>query len=95
LKDDHSNARFLAEGLSKIDGISIDLKMIQTNIIIFDIAGFKISGNEFVSKLREYGVKALDRGGTQVRMVTHRGIEREDVQYALEAVEKISTLKHT
>ena len=33
LADDHRNARTLAEGLARIDGISIDLETVQTNII--------------------------------------------------------------
>jgi threonine aldolase len=39
LAADHANARFLAEGLSKIPGIRIDPQSVATNIAVFDIAG--------------------------------------------------------
>ena len=39
LKEDHDNAKLLAEGLSQIPGITIDMETVQTNIIICDISG--------------------------------------------------------
>ncbi len=90
LRDDHDNARHLAEGLARIDRISIDLPSVQTNIVIFDVGGLNMTGSQFVAQLERRGVKSLDYGGTLVRMVTHRGIEREDVDRALEAVKQIA-----
>src|SRR5271157_5308450 len=39
LKQDHANARFLAQGLAQIPGIKIDPDRVQTNILICDISG--------------------------------------------------------
>ena len=89
LREDHDNARRLADGLAKIDRISIDLPSVQTNIVIFDVGGLNMTGTQFTDQLERHGVKALDYGGTLVRMVTHRGIEREDVNRSLEAVKRI------
>lgn len=89
LKDDHRNARLLAEGLARMEGISINLKTVQTNIVVFDVGGLGLDASQFISKLRERGVKSSDFGGTLVRMVTHRGIEREDIECTLKAVEEI------
>ena len=90
LREDHDNARYLAEGLARIDRISIDLPSVQTNIVIFDVSGLNMTGKQFTDQLERQGVKALDYGGTLVRMVTHRGIEREDVNRAFEAVKQIA-----
>jgi threonine aldolase len=87
LRDDHENAKLLARGLSKIDGISLDLDRVQTNIIPYDVSGLGISANVWTSKMRESGVKAGAQEGGRVRMVTHRGIEKEDIDYALEVAE--------
>ncbi len=89
LKDDHKNAKLLAEGLNRLEGISINLKTVQTNIVILDICGLRVTSDSFISKLNEQGVKALNIGKTLVRMVTHRGIEREDIEYALTATENV------
>jgi len=82
LEDDHKNARFLAERLAEIEGICVDLRTVQTNIVMFEISQLNITAEAFVKEMRKQGVLALDLGKTKVRMVTHRGIEREDVEEA-------------
>jgi threonine aldolase len=87
LADDHANARVLADGLSKIPGVKCDPSLVQTNIVFLSPDG--IDGLQFVSRLRERGV--LTTGSARrVRMVTHHGIEREDVDYALACVREVA-----
>ena len=89
LADDHANARLLAQGLTAIPGIESDPALVQTNILFFRPAG--IDGTALISGLRERGV--LCSGTPQrLRLVTHHGIEREDVEYALEAIQEVATL---
>lgn len=89
LAEDHRNARRLAEGIAKIDGIQIDLSRVQTNIVCFDVSGLGMSADVFVAKLKEKGVLALPMGENKVRLVTHRGIEREHVEKAVAAIEAV------
>jgi len=91
LRDDHSNAKTLAKGLASIEGISIDLAHVQTNIVVFDVAGLATSGERWVAKLSESGVKAGALEGEKVRMVTHRGIEKEDIDYVLSAAQETAS----
>jgi len=88
LRDDQQNARILAEKLAKTEGILIDLETVQTNIIRFNIRKLGVTSAEFVRKLGERGVKALPTGQTSIRMVTHRGIEREDINYVINAIDE-------
>ena len=37
LREDHENARVLADGLARLPGIQIDLNLVQTNIVIFSV----------------------------------------------------------
>jgi threonine aldolase len=90
LKDDHENAKLLARGLSKIDGITLDFDRVQTNIVFYDVNGLRLGANEWVARIGELGVKAGAVDGGRVRMVTHRGIEKEDIEYSLEVVEKVA-----
>jgi len=90
LADDHRNAKLLAEGLAKISGISINLKTVQTNIVHYDVSGLGATADQFISRLKEYGVLALTRGKFMVRMVPHRGIEREHIEKTLNIVENIA-----
>jgi len=89
LKDDHRNARILAEKLAKTDGISINLETVQTNMIVFDVRNLGVTATQFTQKLSEQGVKSLPRSETAIRMVTHRGIEEEDIEYAVESIDKV------
>ncbi len=57
---------------------------------MFDIKAMKVGGDVFVTRLREHGVLALNLGKTRIRMVTHRGIEREDVEMALATIEGVT-----
>jgi threonine aldolase len=87
LADDHANARLLAEGLATVPGIGIDPSLVQTNILFFEPKG--IDGAALLSGLRERGI--LCSGNAQrVRLVTHHGIEREDVEYVVEAVREVA-----
>ncbi len=91
LRDDHSNAQMLAKGLAAIDGIAIDPAHVQTNIVIYDVSGLGTTGDNWIAKLAEYGVKVGALEGNRVRMVTHRGVEREDTEYALSVAEKTAS----
>jgi threonine aldolase len=90
LKDDHANAKLLATGLSKISGIVLDPSEVQTNILIYDVSELGVDGREWVARLLKHGVKAGAQEGGRVRMVTHRGIEKEDIEYTLSTVESLA-----
>jgi threonine aldolase len=89
LEEDHRNARFLAQRLVKMDGISVELETVQTNIIHIDVSGLGVTSDQFVSKLKEKGVLALTRDRNKVRMVTHRGIKKEDIKKTLTISENV------
>lgn len=56
----------------------------------FDITGLGISTDLFVSKLKENGILALPLTENKMRMVTHRGIEKEHIKKSVEVIENIS-----
>jgi threonine aldolase len=90
LEEDHRNARRLAEGIAKIDGIQVDLSRVQTNMVCFDVGDLGITADLFTSKLRQKGVLALGLAEKSVRMVTHRGIEKEHIEKSISAIESVS-----
>jgi threonine aldolase len=87
LEQDHKNAKMLAEGISKINGLKIDLKRVQTNIIFFDVSQMKISAEIFTSKLQKNGILSLPLTKNTIRMVTHRGIEKEHIEKTILRIE--------
>jgi threonine aldolase len=88
LSEDHENARVLARGLAGIPGITIDPESVQTNIVIFDVD----DGAAFARSLRDAGVLVTMYGPRRLRMVPHYGIERADIDEALERVRHASAV---
>ena len=86
LFDDHSNARFLGEGLSRISGIRIDPRRVETNIVVFDVTGTGIAPTEICARLKQRGVLMNAINDRQVRAVTHYNVDRAACERALESV---------
>jgi threonine aldolase len=91
LKTDHENAKLLAEKLSKISGIEVDLSKIQTNIVTFILTDSAINDNTFIGELKENGILGLTQSKNKVRLVTHLGIEKEHIEKTAVTIEKILT----
>ena len=87
LAEDHAKAKALAQGLAGIKGISVDVEAVETNIVVFDIAGTKMPRTEFLSKLTPHGVRFSGlMKPTQLRSVTHLDIPSDGVDKAVAAV---------
>lgn len=83
LAEDHANARRLGEGLASISGIDVLTDPVETNMVYLKPA---IGSEAFIAGLRERGVRCGGAYG-MVRMVTHYGVNAEDIDEALEAIE--------
>ena len=86
LEEDHANAQLLAKGLAEIQGVRIDPERVQTNIVVFDIRDAGQTTEEFSAKLKERGVLANGITGSEVRIVTHKDVSRNDCEAALGAI---------
>jgi len=89
LREDHQNANYLAQGISHLPGIKIDFNQIQTNFILVDISGTKISGKLFIEKLKEKGVLVTLAKPKLIRMVTSRVVNKQNIDYAIETIGKV------
>ena len=75
LHEDHANARLLAEALSRIERVEIDLDKIETNLVIFRLTG-GLSATDVVARLKVRGVLASAIAPDAVRLVTHLDVDR-------------------
>ncbi len=87
LVDDHQNAKALAEGLSRIDGIEIDPASVQTNIVIFGLA--KMSSREAADRLAGRGVLVLPRDEKTIRAVTNLMVTGKAIEHAVEIMRQV------
>jgi threonine aldolase len=89
LREDHENARLLADGLVQLPGIKIDPALVQTNIVIFGLGRKDLDAAGLVLKLAGQGVKCLDAGSNRIRMVTHKDVDRAGILHTLEVARTI------
>ena len=85
LADDHANARRLAEGIASLPGITLDLDLVQTNIVYFNLDHPALTPTKLVEQLRRREVGLFDLGPKRLRAVTHHGIEAEHIEEAIAA----------
>ena len=89
LKEDHDNARRFAVAVDGLGGMLVDMKRVQTNIVLVDVAGTGLSAVEFVEEARKHGVLIFDFGRDCVRFVTHYGITAADIDETVERLAKM------
>ena len=89
LKEDHLNAKTLAEGLAEISGISIDPNAIETNIVVFQTVS--LPAQVLVERLSLKGVHVLPVGGNAIRAVTNLMVTAEQIKQVPHLVELAMT----
>ena len=96
---DHQNTKHLAEGIDEIDGLSIDMKNIKTNILYFNINAGRTRNNELASQTRNIkiypfqisleNIYFFESSPNYFRLVTHYGITSDDIIRVLEKLKNM------
>ena len=96
LAEDHANARRLADGLSRMDGVvspggiaqpepgRLDPARVRTNFVVFKVDRDRAA---FLAALEARDVLMVEFPYGQIRAVTHDGIGSVDIDAALDAVQ--------
>jgi len=86
LVEDHRHARLLAEGLSALRGVTVDVARVETNMVYAD---FPLPSEEVVASLRAAGVLGHAVGPKTLRFVCHLDVGKDDVRRAVEAAARL------
>ena len=89
ISDDHRNARTLAKGIAKIDGLSIALDTVRTNIVYFSLELHDIPGEVLVNRMSELGIDFFELSPHTYRLVTHADVDENDMETTLEAFKTV------
>jgi len=86
LVEDHRNAKALAQGLARIDGVKIDAAKVVTNIVSFEIDPAWMETGAFQKACAERGLRFSRYLGNspRLRAVTHNDVTAADVDAALD-----------
>ncbi len=88
MRDDHAHARALAEGITKIEGLHVDVNSVQSNMVYFDVdPALPFDAAELCKRAAIERVKMLPTAPRRIRMVTHCYVSREE---AIEAAQVIA-----
>ena len=86
LAEDHRRARQLAEGVSSIPDLSLVYGMPKTNMVFLTLSEVtRMDAPQIGERLATQGVRVHVTGPRSFRLVTHYGIDDEDVRETVEA----------
>jgi len=77
LLEDHENAKTISES-ALINSKVRSILPVETNIVVL-VLDNSITNSEFIGLLKEKGILAVGFGHQRVRLVTHLGISKQDV----------------
>lgn len=88
LPTDHENAKQLAVGLAAIDGVTLDVDKVTTNIVMLEVLATGQTPAYICEHLKKLGVLAIGFN-TSIRMVTHRDVNSEDMLTTVSATRSV------
>ena len=86
LKQDHINAKALAEGLAELPGFSVNPDFVQTNIVFAKLDA-KVDIQSIAEQLKQQNI--IISPGNPIRFVTHKDISAEDIQTFLSSLKSL------
>ena len=89
IQEDHENAKILANGISEIEALSINVDKVKTNIMYFNLESNKINSNQLLEGMKKSGVLFFEVSPNQYRLVTHYGITKIDIDFTLSTFKKV------
>ncbi|WP_368505822.1 low specificity L-threonine aldolase [Alkalihalophilus sp. As8PL] len=88
LSEDHHHAKVLAEGIGAVVGLEV-INNVDTNIVLVDVSGKRMSSTEYIDKLSENGIKAVSFGPSVVRFTTHYDVSSQQITQALKTINSL------
>ncbi len=89
LDRDHDLASRLAEGLAALSGV--DVTHPETNIVVASLDDNLGPASAWLAAGKDHGVAGTDVGEYRIRYVTHRDVDADDIETALERLSTVHT----
>jgi len=83
LAEDHQNAAYLAEQLSRIPGVEVKDDRRDINMVFFEMCEDVIPEDKLVSHLLKNGIKICGIENDEWRFVTNLDVTREDIDFVI------------
>jgi len=89
LKEDHENAKYLAEELSKIPDIKVNIDDVHIDMVFFNATEIKYDHEKLVQEFYNKGIKISPSENGEFRFVTNYWVSREDINYVIDTFKNI------
>ncbi|MBL4935275.1 low-specificity L-threonine aldolase [Clostridium sp. YIM B02515] len=89
LKEDHENAKYLAEELSKIPSIKVKIDDVHIDMVFFDASEIKYDHDKLVQEFYNKGIKISPSENGEFRFLTNYWVSREDINYVIDTFKNI------
>ncbi|MDF2676357.1 MAG: low-specificity L-threonine aldolase [Bacillota bacterium] len=89
LNDDHENAKYFAEELSKLNGVTVKKDRLDIDMIFFEMGEDIIQEKLLIEKLFEKNIKISGKEDGEYRFVTHVGVTKEDIDFVINSIKEL------
>lgn len=89
LDEDHKNAKYFADELSKLPGVNVIFDRTDIDMIFFEMGENIIPEKVFLEKLFEKNIKASGAENGEYRFVTHIGVTKSDIDFVIKCMKEI------
>lgn len=89
LRDDHDNAKYMAQRLNKIKGVNVLMDNVDVNMVFFKLDKPKEFIHALPGKMLEHGIKMAGEEGGLLRFITNNDVSRSDVIRVCDVFESI------
>lgn len=91
LRKDHEKIKMLAQELEEIDGFQPQ-KVVHTNILFINLSNNYYNEEKVTMFMKEHHILVSAWSKNLIRVVAHRNITFEDIQYVIEIFKKLSLI---
>jgi len=89
LNEDHENAKYLAEELSKLPGVHVMRDRLDIDMVFFKMGEDVIKESVLIEKLYEKNIKINGAEAGEYRFVAHIGISKQDIDYVISCMKEL------
>ncbi|QSX04699.1 low-specificity L-threonine aldolase [Sedimentibacter sp. zth1] len=89
LSVDHENARYLADELSRIDGINVKYDRLDINMVYFEMSENIIKEKKLIEGFLKNGIKINGIEDCEYRFVTNIGVSKDDIDFTLNKLKEL------
>lgn len=87
---DHEHAQLIARAVAESPHLEVRGGRADTNMVIFDVSTAWGTAADFVAGLAHRGVACMAVAPQSIRMVTHRDVDRQEIEAACGAIRKVA-----